>query len=388
MSTIQDLQNLIGSLAQQTQNNTDALNTLITSLTTNTGTIASIKPTTAKPEKFSGEAGDVDRFLAFFVNWAMDQKDLTVAGVRDDEKWIKSAIQLMEGKAAIWAAPYAAQIAQVALKVTGSKYPFEGNFEKFGRTLATHFDSVDIRTDSRLKLQQLTQGSKTASQYAQRFQELASKTGFSDEDLRHRFTTGLTPALRRDLAVVEAANTRSDTLDKLVERAVKLDFDIRGATEGSTASGGGRDSNAMEVDATRTDGVRTHNDYMNAMRGKCFGCAQTGHVKANCTHRTSQCPHCNRQGHILSACEDRYRGFPAGGRRNGRPQRNNNTTAPAMQVNATVETTPAAPAASATTASSTTPGQDFHAVLATLQEQNRANQSAIDRLLASAQNFQ
>ena len=73
---------------------------------------------------------------------------------------------------------------------------------------------------------------------------------------------------------------------------------------------------AMEVDATRSNTVgpngRSFDDFVKAMKGKCFGCGAGGHGRKDCTRANSTCSFCGRKGHHDKICRDRFMGYERG----------------------------------------------------------------------------
>ena len=61
----------------------------------------------------------------------------------------------------------------------------------------------------------------------------------------------------------------------------------------------------MDVDA-----LKTRDEYMKHMNGKCFSCGGTGHVKTDCPHVGSWCGYCGRKGHRDLVCESKFHGKP------------------------------------------------------------------------------
>jgi hypothetical protein len=61
----------------------------------------------------------------------------------------------------------------------------------------------------------------------------------------------------------------------------------------------------MDVDATRT-----REEFMQRMRGKCFGCGSAGHTKKDGNHEHDLCSYCKRMGHRVMVCMDKFLGRP------------------------------------------------------------------------------
>jgi len=168
------------------------------------------------------------------------------------------------------------------------------------------------------KLVALTQGSKSAAEYAACFQEIMGHTNFSDADLQVHFHSGLNPATQLLLAqgTLDVA-THPTTLDQLITRIVALEAHITSITSrGPTATPHNtlsmrHDPYTMEIDATHTTSRGcTCKDYMAAMGCHCFRCGAEGHSKRNCTTMQGiTCPYCSRRGHKETVCQDKFMGL-------------------------------------------------------------------------------
>ncbi|KAH8825455.1 hypothetical protein DL96DRAFT_1418695, partial [Flagelloscypha sp. PMI_526] len=54
---------------------------------------------------------------------------------------------------------------------------------------------------------------------------------------------------------------------------------------------------------------KTPIDFTKAMRGRCYGCGNESHVKAQCPKKTIRCSYCKRVGHLEGVCRDRFLGY-------------------------------------------------------------------------------
>src|ERR1043165_613008 len=93
-SDIDNMSTSFGDILRQLAEQQAALQQQVMQLaqTLSSGTPKSDKSSIAKLEPFTGKAADVRSFLAFFMNWAGTQKDLT-----DDEKQITLVLSFMHG---------------------------------------------------------------------------------------------------------------------------------------------------------------------------------------------------------------------------------------------------------------------------------------------------
>ncbi len=293
-------------------------NTLITGLTAVTSALQASrsKDVISKPEAFKGEKGhNARRWLNQFDNWAKEQSDL----VASEPKKIRAALNLMVSKAGDWANQY----------LTKSNDPdnvtpiFNGRWADFVTAFRSHFSSIDEEKQALADLKVLKQGrNDSVSEYAQVFTELASLTKLSDYDLQQQFVEGLTTEMRRLLGLASAvATTEPANLSELIARANKLDISMnnpalgigRGGSRTQHNGGGGRDPNAMDVDATSTGRSAGREEFLRRMRGRCFGCGNSSHAKKDCNRaRNVTCNYCKRRGHLEQVCQDKFMGLERG----------------------------------------------------------------------------
>jgi hypothetical protein len=71
----------------------------------------------------------------------------------------------------------------------------------------------------------------------------------------------------------------------------------------------------MQVDATFAGrsarvGDSFRQEWMAGMRGRCYGCGDTRHTKAQCPHGQSLCSWCGRSGHLDKVCFQKVSGRP------------------------------------------------------------------------------
>ena len=146
--------------------------------------------------------------------------------------------------------------------------------------------------------------------------EIAQRSGYSSADLMVRFKAGLNKASKDWLLISLLRDTKPTTIQELVKLANDTDFTVWGLTEEfgtSKSSGSSRDPMAMEIDAARiTPTGRTREEFTTAMRGRCYGCGSTDHVKRNGNHGSTRCAYCHRLGHLERVCQDRYLGLEKG----------------------------------------------------------------------------
>ena len=225
----------------------------------------------------------------------------------------------MQGDAADWAARYAnlavksnEEHARDPVPANATPFPFDGTWEKFEKEFKTRFGSVDEEAEARRKIMGMRQGKQKVAHYAQEFQDIGGRTGFSDADLMERFCNGLNSNIRLHMISIELGQGKAKSLAEAINRACTIELAIHSPT---FAGGNFRssDPNAMDIDATRTGGNgKTRDDFLLKMKGHCFGCGSPDHVKGNCSWKNEKGRYCGRTGHVERVCQDKYMGVEKG----------------------------------------------------------------------------
>ncbi|EJF55563.1 hypothetical protein DICSQDRAFT_73487 [Dichomitus squalens LYAD-421 SS1] len=322
-----------------------------------------------KPSPFKGEQGGEARcFLAAFTLWAMSQ-GLTLnhidamgnaIGAHDDQ-WIWAVLSFMQDSAALWATPAMEEITQ-------GTTPFKGSWTEFRTQFKARFETVDEAVDAKERLRTLWQGTMTVPEYAARFNEVSTRTGYSKADLRDRFYEHLADSIKdelvhtaRPIASLEDLITISSDIDVRVRqrcchsrRARRRTMTTATATKPTAPlhttpfTSPTRNPNAMDIDATCT-----REEFNRLMRGKCYSCGSTVHVKKDGGHDQDVCNYCCRVGHRETVCMDKF------------------LKKPRSQKLAATEEGPEEPQVAASTSSSTDAGAT-NTLIAQLMEQQKA----------------
>ncbi|KAK1220075.1 hypothetical protein PQX77_017174 [Marasmius sp. AFHP31] len=240
----------------------------------------------AKPAVFKGNADGVARFLPMFRNWATEQKALRIkagqgvtpedVGKLDNKKTIQSTLSFCKGrKAGRWVANYLKQ-ANASTTDATVQFPFEGKWEVFKKQFKVRFGTTNEKVDTIRELEHMKQGNKAVTVYSQDFRQ----TGLSDADLMICFRSGLN---LEDLDDLEDRSCRA-------ERALEAEgFSTRKCTKTTTTI-----SATVPTHATQTNPVggngKTCDDFLRAMRNRCYGCGATDHTKAQGNHGQEQWP--------------------------------------------------------------------------------------------------
>ena len=353
-------------LAQQQQ----ALQTTVTDIASNMGTSKSI----SKPQPYDGKrSDDARRFMAAFELWSQGISSLRG---RNEER-IKSAISFLEGDAAIWATPISENISNVNNNVAGASFIYP-TWNLFKEAFKARFETVNPVVDAKEALKGLWQGKNTVAAYAAAFKQHASRTGYSDPDLRDRFYQHLSNRVKDGLVYTDEDNI--GTLDGLIQEAMHIDNrQIERAKErgqsittpsrvpNSTSAfhaipfAPAHDPNAMDVDATSTG--RSPDDYRKFMAGRCYGCGSQNHCRADGHHERDICDYCGYTGHLANVCRRKFLGYP-------RPSQRTAATAGSSTSSIAATTAPTLP--------------DFSQIL----QQLTANQKTLaDQISELRQNF-
>jgi hypothetical protein len=294
----------------------NVLNTLITSMTTNTQAANQNQNTTSfsKPEVFKGKSSsDARRFLAHFDSWAAERNDLT--GAANVNKRIKAALQLCSDDAGQWAANHLSNI-------TAGNPPF-ASWAEFLTAFRQRWLAADEEAEAIAQLRKLKQGPRQSmTEHAAKFREIAGRTQIQGQGLRQMFLESITATARNNFSfgeslIVDATN-KADTLEKIITRCIAQDVALNnpalnlGRGQHSTNTAPAPDPMAMDVDATRTGNTRQ--DFLNNMNGKCFGCGRTGHRARTdeCRAKDTTCRYCSRVGHYEIVCQDKFMGRARG----------------------------------------------------------------------------
>ncbi|KAI3614279.1 hypothetical protein WG66_000055 [Moniliophthora roreri] len=241
------------------------------------------------------------QFIAAFSLYAQSQRaalnraNADGTWARDDGLWIHSALTFMQDDAAVWATPAIEEVAQ-------GRHPYDNSWEEFVKGFKLRFETMDEAADAKERLHVLFQEKQLVAEYAAKFKEIMSRTGYSSADLCDCFYEHMAFRIKNELVHTDH---KTETLNQLINVANDLDVHIRQreaekahrpaaamtmptipppASRPSTASitpfaPPAHNPNAMEVDATKS-----RLDWTCMMAGKCYGCGSTQHTKANGNH--------------------------------------------------------------------------------------------------------
>lgn len=297
---------------------TAALATLTDLMGSNAQTTSSSSSFT-KPESYKGKsADDARRFLAQFKSWASEKAELQ----NDEIKRIKAALQLCADDAGVWATRFLDRLNNPVS--ANNPAPFSG-WNDFETTFKARWYGADDEAEAIAKLKRLKQGTnQSMSEHSARFLDLAGRTKFEEHALQTMFVDSITPQARTMFAMGRAfapEGQKLDSLDKIIAFCQRADYDMNNPSLGigrGSQSRSHHDPNTMQIDAVRTGG--SSDDFQNRMRGRCYGCGQSGHRTKDdqCRAKNISCRYCNKPGHFENVCRDKFLGRQRGG--NNRPR--------------------------------------------------------------------
>ncbi|KAJ3804281.1 Hsp70 protein-domain-containing protein [Lentinula aff. lateritia] len=179
-----------------------------------------------------------------------------------------------------WATPH-------RLYFNAESPPFNGSWDKFFIEFSQRFKLIDPRMEACNVIQSLKQGKgQTVAEFAQRFQDIGSRTEMSDIDLREHFYSALLPEIRQNLITVNIGQGVAWALKEAIIRAISVDVYLHDPTLTGRNTGpihsyvAPTDPHAMDIDATHTS-----------------------HIKQNCPHKETTCHYCGRRGHLEAICQ-------------------------------------------------------------------------------------
>ncbi|KAK1234272.1 hypothetical protein PQX77_002528, partial [Marasmius sp. AFHP31] len=272
------------------------------------------------------------------------------------------------GKAGRWAANYLKQ-ANASMTNATIEFPFEGKWEVFEKQFKVRFGAANEKVYAIRELEHMKQGSKAVTLY--KVKKLLVTMDLAQGDLK-------------DLDDLEDWSCRA-------ERALEAEgLRTRKCTETTTTI-----SATIPTHATQTNPVggngKTCEDFMRAMRNRCYGCGVTDHTKAQGNHGQEQCHHCKRFRHHMSMCQDKFLGrMPGLGLRPARAARINSVVPFTLFPGETVNIGASLPAPTTTIAStvpstqvstSYTPSSDAVACIAALQDSLNQQNAMIQQLM-------
>jgi hypothetical protein len=291
-----------------------ALQSLATGLASGISGSGTNKNSISRPSAFKGKSDDARTYLTMFTNWALNQGpplNNQPNGIANPKAWISSFLSGMEGEGAKWTAVYLDEI-HAAVRDTTKPFPFQADWYKCEEAFRARFLPIDEESEARRELGRLRQ-TASVPDYVAQFKQIAARTGYSTADQYTRFYDGLKGEIKDALVYGEKAKD----LEDLEKKASAIDFRRRereGERKGERSGyrpSGSADPMAMDIDATQFG--RSRAEFMEKMKGRCYGCGSMSHIKSEGGHSSVVCSYCKRKGHLERVCQDKFMGKPPGG---------------------------------------------------------------------------
>ena len=218
----------------------------------------------------------------------------------------------MGGKATEWAQVYLTEIQE-------DKAPFNWEWSQFVESFEQCFLVLENTTDALFRIHELRQGRKSVGEYTDKFEILRSQVPLSETNLYFRYLTNLSIPIQQEIARNAASFPTLDELQAHVLYMEQKDNEFQQRTRRQQYWENQRNSqhprppttNACppnRINANGNGNSKTIEDYRAWMRGKCYGCGSTEHLKAAGHHERDQCGHCRRLSHQDSICQDKFMG--------------------------------------------------------------------------------
>ncbi|KAI2659483.1 Transposon Tf2-9 polyprotein [Labeo rohita] len=229
-----------------------------------------ISPRLAFPEKFDGNPAKCKGFLlqcSLFVN---QQPALYPT----DSSRIAFVCSLLTGRALDWAT--------AMWRDDGSTFPTFGQFLHHFREVFEHPTGGKGAGE---QLLELSQGRRTAADYALSFRTLAAQTTWVEDTLKVLFRRGLCQDLQSELACRDEGRS----LNEFIELSIQVDNLIRSRrTQGSTTQIPPVTTSVpepMQIGATHLTSEERERRMQNSL---CLYCGQAGHIKSTCPVRPAK----------------------------------------------------------------------------------------------------
>ncbi|KAK1221437.1 hypothetical protein PQX77_015744 [Marasmius sp. AFHP31] len=310
----------------------------------------------AKPAVFKGDADDMARFLPMFRYWATEQKALRIKAGQGVTPEDVGKLDHRE--------PSTNYLKQINTSMTNENvaFPFEGKWETFEKQLKVRIGSAKEKADAIRELEQMKQGNKAVTLYCQDLRDAGAKTGLSDAELMICFQSRLNPEVKKLLVTMDLAQGDLSDLDDLEDRLCRAE---RALEAEGFSTWKHTETTISATSTTQTNPVggngKTHEDFMRAMRNRCYGHGAMDHTKAQGNHGQELCHHCKCLGHCTSVCQDKFLGrMPGLGLRPARVVRINLAIPLTLFPGETVNIS-ASPPAPTTTITSTVPSTQVSA---------------------------
>ncbi len=169
---------------------------------------ASVNPRLAFPERFDGSPSQCQGFLLQCTVFVNQQPALYCT----EEGKVSFVCSLLTGRALEW----------ITAVWSGDRSPFR-SFEEFLQRFCEVFDHPKDGRGADELLLTMSQGKRTAADYALTFRTLAAQTTWTEDPLKVHFRRGLNHELQAELACCDEGRT----LNQFIELAIQIDNLLR-----------------------------------------------------------------------------------------------------------------------------------------------------------------
>lgn len=270
------------------------------------------------PEPFDGTPAKLQMFLTqmrAYMNFFPTQF------ARDDTK-VQFAAGKLKGIAGQWFEPIMREYTNVlAEEWTSRTARIYGNYLEFENALRMSFGTINEKGTAERKIKTLKQ-TRSASEYATDFQQLASKLPWNDQDvLMSLFWDGLKQEVRMELYKQD----RPATLVEYIGQAVKIDDMLFAIRKMNNPGYGKNQGNRPRYDAN--SGRRR---YASTAHGTAPGPMEIGTMSRRDYSKVT-CWNCGKKGHTSRKCQapttnDKFKPVPEGTKTINTLRRNPGTT--------------------------------------------------------------
>ena len=183
-------------------------------------------------------------------------------------------LSLLRGSALKWAKPIIDDLNSSTSYLT---------HDDLVQQLKNAFSEVDAPAVAADKMLSLRQGSSTVADYAAKFRQYKSQSGWGKDNTAYAsiFRKGLSPAILQHIAGQER---KAESFDDYVNWVTKVDEQMRIA--GSHSRGGGSSQSHAKatprVQATTKNPDAMDVDKAKRFNGNCFTCGESGHQSRHC----------------------------------------------------------------------------------------------------------
>ncbi len=254
--------------------------------------IQSLPPLTPKmvsfalPDKIDGTAEQC-KCTAGFVRQIKLYFDHQGDKFESEEKKCAFLMTLLTGRAIDWAA---------ALWDSDSQFRYSVDY--FIQQLREVFEYPAGGKDVSAQIINLTQGNRTAAEYAVEFRTLAAQSGWNDIALKAMFQHSLNTVLQTELA----CKGEDSSFSEFVTLAIRIDNLMRQAPKRKGSRGGSSSSQIpvtiearphdepMQLNVSRLSGGERERRRQHQL---CFYCGEADHRSLGCPHKSQVAPRVN-----------------------------------------------------------------------------------------------